>query len=237
MARLNSLIALLCLSLPCAAQEIFPGPIMRTIAAAGGGATYLVDQDFEGAGYDNGETWTEAGSGTKDEDYTGTVLDGSQSLRIAQSSQNATTQTTFTANDEVWVYALFRPVSIPASTQTILEVKNNTTSLVQLRHPGDGHLRVQGSTTATTVGLVSAGTTYHIWLRYVKGTGANAIASIGFSTDGTRPTSGNNFAQFTTGDATLQADVLVIGGPGITTQEHIWDKVRVDDVVIGDNPT
>lgn len=44
-------------------------------------ATYLLNQNFEGTGYDNSESWTETlDGGTVDEDYTTTVLAGSQSL-------------------------------------------------------------------------------------------------------------------------------------------------------------
>jgi hypothetical protein len=134
----------------------------------------------------------------------------------------------------VWVYFLFRPVVIPGSSSTFLTVNSGGTPVESYRILADGRLQcLSGST--TTVGTVSAGTTYHVWCHYKKGSGANAVIDIAFSTDGLRPTSGNNFAQKTNGTSTSQVDRLIVG-PTLNTQTHIFDKVRVDDAQIGDNP-
>jgi hypothetical protein len=242
MARLNSILALLCLSLPIQAQDIFPGPIMRTIAGAGGGGsgcpTCLVSQDFEGAGYDNGETWTESGTATIDEDYTGVVLAGSQSLRIVYVSNLGAASTSFSANDDIWIYCLIRPIAIHSATRNLIEVLNNTTTLGLARITSGGAIVASATATATTVATMSTGTTYHLWVHYVKGSGANSVLSVAFSTDGVRPTSGDNFAGVATGPAVLQADKIALGSVAstVTAAEYIYDKVRVDDAQIGDNP-
>jgi hypothetical protein len=237
MARLNSLILLLSLTLSVEAQDIFPGPIMRVIAAAGGGPpTYLREQGFEGAGYDNGETWTESGA-TINEDYTGVVLDGSQTLRIAWASTAPNTKTSFTSVDEVWVYFLLRPITIENANRIIASITGSGTRVLELKVVAStAALRVQWGSTATTVGTLSAATTYHVWVHYKKGTGANSIIDVGFSTDGTRPTSGNNFAQSTSNSSTIQVNELILGEGTSYIQEYLYDKVRVDDVQIGDNP-
>lgn len=236
MARPNSILALVCLalSLQAQAQDIFPGPIMRTIGA---GASYLIDQDFEGAGYDNGETWTEAGAGTIDEDYTGTVLDGTQSLQLAGTSAAANTSSTFGNQSEVWMYALFRLVNLPGSTENIINLRTTGGADCYIaRINTSGQLTVANGPTATCVTTVSTGTTYHIWCYYKTGTGANAILNVAFSTTGIRPTSGNNFAQVTTGTAATDPDRIRIGTASSITHSVIFDKIRVDNVQIGDNP-
>jgi hypothetical protein len=84
---------------------------------------------------------------------------------------------------------------------------------------------------------MSINTTYHIWVKYVKGSGANAVIESGFSTDGTRPTSGSAFVTQTVGTATADTDRIMFGQSSSNTVSTYIDKVRVDDAVIGDNPS
>lgn len=206
--------------------------------AAGGGATYLINQGFEGAGYDNGESWTESGPETIDEDYTGTVLVDSQSLRIAQTGIGAaSTSVSYAASDEVWFYCKVRPVVIDSSASSfIIAIRSAGANLCRIQTETDGRLSVVAGSTATTVDTLSTGTTYHVWVHYIKGTGANAVGSVAFSTSGTRPTSGNAFAGFSNGSATAQASTLILGRTATATQEFIFDRVLIDDALIGDSP-
>lgn len=205
------------------------------------GPTYLVQQDFEGAGYDNGETWTEAGSGTADEDYATAPapLDGSQSLRISVSSQGKNTFVALPADQgtiEVYLKAHF--VSLPAAGKVFCRLRNSANATVaSLEIAASSRITIRGGTAATTTDSVTTGTTYHFWLRYVKGTGANAVVTGAFSTDGTRPLSGNKFIQLTNGTVTTDANNLMIGPENNSTWEAIFDKIRADDDTIGDNPT
>jgi hypothetical protein len=84
---------------------------------------------------------------------------------------------------------------------------------------------------------MSTGTTYHVWVHYVKGSGSNAQSSVGFSTDGTRPTSGNKFTSYSNGTETADADNVRFMEEGGSNARAIIDKVRVDDATIGDNPS
>jgi hypothetical protein len=211
---------------------------------AGGapGVSYLVQQDFEGAGYDNGETWTESGTGTRDEDYATSPapLVGSQSLRVAVSSQGGTTTKAF-ASDQSTVegYLQVHFVSLPASGKVFVAFRDSGgTRLVNIEVGASSRITVRcGTGAATTTDAISTGTTYHFWWRYVKGTGANAQASVAFSTDGTRPPSGNKFAAVTNGSRTTDANNIIIGPENNSTWEGIFDKVRVSASTIGDNPS
>jgi hypothetical protein len=224
---------------------LLAGPVPQTPSrgmVVGGGppATYLVKQDFEGAGYDNSETWTESGVGI-DEDYTGVVLAGSQSLRINSSAASAhTSSPTFTGQAEVWGYFIYRPASLPAASTVIanfLTAVGNDCLRLRINSGGALLIRAGGGTEATSVGTLSAGTTYHIFLYFLKGSGANAFASVAFSTDGTKPTSGNNYRESTNGTITSDVEVFRFGQASSSTMDFVFDKVRVDDVTIGDNPS
>lgn len=205
-------------------------------------ASYLIKQDFEGTGYDNGETWTEAGTATPDEDYTGVALAGSQSLRVVTTSATSRSSVSFSAAGTVEVYFLFRPVVASAEAGlTIVQLRSadDAAEAIRLRWLSSGRLDVRagGGTVASPVTVLSVDTTYHVWVRFVVGTGANAVATVAFSTTGTRPSSGNEFAQTSNGTATANAGILRLGTITTTTVEMIFDKVRVDDATIGDNPT
>jgi len=209
--------------------------------ASVGGATYLINQNFEGAGYDNGETWTETGTGTLDEDYATAPapLVGSQSFRIAKTGQTGRVVSVLPSDQSTcWGYFQINFTSSPAngtiwfsvldvSATIVLSIEINTGSIIRVR---------SGSANASTVSTVTTATTYHFWWKYVKGTGANAVAQVAFQTSGTEPLSGNNFAQVTTGTATTDANNIRIGNTGSSTYEFIVDRVLVDDADIGDNP-
>lgn len=203
--------------------------------------TYLINQNFEGAGYDNGETWTESGAGTRDEDYTGVVLSGSQSFRMVTSGANLSTYTSFSANSTVYGYFLFRPVSNTGAYRLCSIRDNaggsgNAVCYIIVNADGTVGVRAGSAGTVNTVGTVSNGTTYHVWLTYTKGTGANGFGSVAFSTDGIKPTSGNNYAEHTNGNATADGEKIMIGTDTAHTFEAVVDRVLVDDEPIGDNP-
>lgn len=200
----------------------------------------LVNQNFEGTGYDNGETWTGSATGSSivDPDYSAVVLNDFQSLRLKWATNGVETVTDITAQDEVYAYFRLRPITIDTSFNfVIFSFNQGATIRGHLSVNTDKTLRVSLNTVASTVGAVATNTTYHVWLHYKKGSGANAIMDVGFSTDGTRPTSGNNFAQITNGSNTQQISRIVCGrNAGVPIQEYIYDKVLVSSSVIGDNP-
>lgn len=201
--------------------------------------SYLIKQDFEGVGYDNGELWTTNSGTLVNPDYQTVVLLGADSFRTFQAGAGSGSVLTplFATNTEVWIYFLLRPVDIQAA--------GGFKALVGLRDEGgsirwemtvnqDGTVRLASSSVATSVGALSEGTTYHCWLHYK----ATVSFDFGFSTDGIRPTSGNNFVALTSGLQAGNCPRVVFGrDSGTFTCDYIFDKVRVDDVQIGDNPS
>lgn len=201
------------------------------------GTTYLINQGFEGSGYDNGETWTESGTGTINEDYTGVTMDGAQTLRIALAAQTGrTVSPTFAATKPCYVYFKWRAVAFPSSGSTVIAcIYSGSTRLTQVSVSSAGVFTVRnGSTGGTTTGSVSTGTTYHIWITYTVG-GTDGTSNLGYSTDGVKPTGYTHSG----GDATASADNLCIGqitGSSSATCEFIYDHVLVNNASIGDNP-
>jgi hypothetical protein len=190
---------------------------------------YLFCQNYEGTGYDNGETWTAGGTGTINPDYTTTVLEGSQSLLFDATAQAPILSHIFSSTQsEIWGYFLFRPTALPNTTKNTITIKDylgNNSYTIEFRTTGGWLVRINGSgATAETTTKMTTGTTYHCWYHVKNGSG-NAVATFGFSTDGTEPTSGDAFNSKTNG---TEADVLAsidIGWIGNATMSFILDKM------------
>jgi hypothetical protein len=246
-------VSVVCNAILFAVMTVVQAPAANIAALLGGsppteapsGPTYLVKQDYEGTGYDNSETWTEAGTGTKDEDYATSPapLVGSQSLRLALSSQNGTTQCNLsTSAGTCDAYFVVHFVSLPANGKIWFRLRNSSNTMIcyVMMNTSNRITVGSGTGTAITTNSISAGTTYHFWVSYSKdadGGSASGTASVAFSTDGVRPLSGNAYAATAVGSQTTDVHHVIIGPENNSTWEGIFDRVRVDDATIGDNPT
>jgi hypothetical protein len=203
---------------------------VATPPAAGG--SFLVNQGFEGTGYDNGETWT---GSSVDPDYTGVVLAGSQSLQLVTTGTVANAWVSFTGQDAVYSKLLLYVVSTPGTNQVFATIRNGTTVLASFTIAGaNRNLRATaaGGGNATSSGVMPTGTPLYVWLEYVKGTGSNAIARAGWRlvSDGDfKPALTSTGAQtaISTGSATSQGDRWYIGHTNNTTNEIIVDTVQI----------
>lgn len=204
--------------------------------------TYLASEDFENAtGYDL--TWTEAGTGTLDEDYTTAPapLVGSQSFRTVLSAQTGTSTHTWAAGAQstVYGYCIVHRVS-NAGSENIIGFRSSGSLRMGIVFTGAGAVRVtHGTANDTTTTTYATGTTVHIWFRYTQGSGADGVAELWTSTNGTKPASSGDstYANVTTGTSTTTVNQIVIGPTTSSSQEMIFDKIRVDDVSIGSDPT
>lgn len=209
----------------------------RPLAGGGGGPSYLLEENFDGAGTPSG--WTTA-TGTPNYDYTTTILQGTQSLALDGTSADAgAISPSFTAPSTIYGYCLFRFSAIPSSSREFMRLRNSTTVVARVFITSSGNLQFRhGATTYSTVSTMSINTTYHIWYDYAAGSGANGVSSIGFSTDGTRPTSGNAFASNSAGAGTLNIDNLSPFTDFASANGYlgIFDRILADDVQIGNSP-
>lgn len=203
-----------------------------------GGATYLLSESFDGSEYDL--VWSES-QGTPNGDYVTSPapLDGTgHSLRLTDSGTDPRADSpTYTANAVVEEYFLLHILALPSGTDSVAIIRGSTTSLVTLQISATGTCRVviPGGNSASTSGTMGVGTTYEIWLRYAAGTGANGFGSVGFSSDGTRPTGGANFTSKADGTATANADNTRL--TAASGMDVIIDKLRIDDTTIVDDPS
>ena len=174
-------------------------------------ADYLVCQNFEGVGYDNSETWTESsidgGSPTINEDYTGTVLRGTESLLIVGDDYKyGRSGPTFTGQSDLYTHFMYRAEDLTTNNNTfiffITDSSDNELAKIQFRTNGQIYF-VSGGQTDFSVTTIVADTTYHIWVDYHKGTGADSSAEIYFGTTATKP--GVASGSVTGGNATADA--------------------------------
>lgn len=203
--------------------------IVRGPASAPSQASYLVNQNFEGTGYDNSETWTE--SGTPDEDSTAIVLKGSQSFRTTGSSSS---RCDFTGQTTVYVHFRVRFVTI-----------GNTSTTVVINDAGDIDnlwglfiatteikLHAGGSQSAASATAIDTSKVYYVWGDFVSG----GTCVLDMSETSTRPTSdGSGNVHLTkTGASNTAARIYLHPGGG--TGDMIVDNVLISTSPIGDNP-
>jgi hypothetical protein len=209
--------------------------------------SYFLIENFESAS--NPPGWGTA-IGSPNYQYTGVILQGAQSLFVSSSTAQATwaylnySSSLGVSCSECWTYFLFQFQILPNSQRQFFRLRdkdgNNDCSNIRMETNGRLTTDQLGSNQVTTVGTLSPNTKYHIWTYYKKGAGtpANGTSSVAFSTDGVRPTSGNNFVQTTSGVATLNADVIYFFHPDGVSFSNVIDRVLMvtGSTAIPDNP-
>lgn len=206
-------------------------------------ATPLFLEKFDTpVGYDL-SGWTEVlAGGIIDEDYTGVVLDGTQSLRLVTATGATFFQRNVTAIGHIYLFFQWQNVVGAGLEKSIIEVQDNvSTMLGKVTYtPGGGFKAYAGSTTSGfMVNIPSVGVKYNCWMEYNKNDGLNRVCNFAFSTGIVRPTSGNNYVQSTGPTSAVDVSIVAVGvatsdfGADI---EHIYDYILADDVQIGDNP-
>jgi hypothetical protein len=233
----STILLLLALTVSAFGQA-FPGTAAYQAAflkpAAGGGATYLVNQNFEGTGYDNGETWAE--SGTANEDY-GTPLKGSQSLHVSGSFSGSSTD--FANQTTAYAHCRFLLGLIPSGQDGffILADKDNGNAYraaIYINASRQVFLYANGGVGSASGSTVQANETYYVWLDYV----ASGQCVVAMSKTSTRPT---------VDGSTDGGDIYLTGTGGTgnanrifaynaTDATMVYDNVLVDDAAIGNNP-
>lgn len=227
------------------AQEDIALVAANQSAPGGGGgsnppASPLVNQNFEGAGYDNAETWSTLGGGTINPDATDIVLLGSQSFKVTAGDFVAGSAYISTAaGAERWGHMQFQ---ITTSGNRIIAESQDSgfAAQIQIVAINGGGIRVySGAVNATTSATWSTGTKYYLWWHYLKGTGTDAVAEVWFSTTTTKPADASaGHAKVTTGTSTADLVYHFVGSPTAAAgnyEIHI-DHVYVDDEAILSNP-
>ncbi len=192
--------------------------------------TYLIFQNFESTGYDNGETWTETGVWYPD--YTTTVLLGSQSLMA--NTSNPSNYTTFSAQSTAHAFCMFRLSALPSAVNSVFGLRSGTTLVTGFRVNSGGSITLYANSADSSASSVSLAinTTYYVWLTHVSG----GTCVLAMSTTTTKPSAdGSGNVYLTRTGAASNVDRIDVR-KGTDAGTFIWDRIIVDDVAIGNNP-
>lgn len=134
---------------------------------------FLICQNFEGTGYDNGETPTEnVGDGTIDPDYTTDPGRGSQSIELTGSASYSSIYWTISTGGTVDIHFMVKiPDTTPTGTTTIYTDSGNYS--VQLLSNGNIRLYHGSAYTSTVSPPFTDDTWAHVWIHLEVSTGAD----------------------------------------------------------------
>lgn len=201
----------------------------------GPSAPSYLNQNFEGTGYDNGETWnTFAGGGTIDPDYTTSPIAGSQSLRISTSSNSAAAWRDFTNGDSIYLSFRYRLDSVTGSSEILtLHTNGSVTYNGYIQIAAGGVMRVSsGGQVNDTSTAIPTATDLWVWCEIEKGTGANGAMRAGWSTTSTKPTlsaSGTVTCAVSATSLTAQTGRVYLGTTaGTTAISQVYDALLID---------
>ena len=206
----------------------FLGLVQSARAAA---PTYLLVEGFEGTGFEN-SGWRTNSASVPDADYSVDPLVGQQSLRCTGVSfvqrDFAPPSTNFSCYFRVkwfqWAPDRFVADWLSVDSTSRARVTTGFGNRLDL---------VYGSTAVTAPNVIETNVTYHLWIDWVKGTGADGIMRLYISTDTTKPASPQASISNGTGTADLALFDLGPFGSGV---DAIYDKVLIDDELIGSDP-
>ena len=188
--------------------------------------TYLLSEGFEGTGYEN-TGWTE--SGAPNENYTTTILEGTQSLNCS-GSQYA--YRTFQNPTNFSLYFRVR-WNTWKDYANIIYWDNASYGTAASIYADDNRIQIaHGNSASTGTTAIAANVTYHVWVEWTKGTGANGTMKLFISSNGVKPATPE--ANVTNGNGAATQRIYV--GPTATGPNVIFDRLLIDDVPIGSNP-
>lgn len=201
---------------------------------------FLVCQNFEGAGYDNSESWTEeigTTGGVVNEDYTTSPGRGSQSLQVRPGSTTPSyTYMTFTP--QAAIYGHFKMYVATAPSVNYADVFSTSdagiTQLVAILIDTDRGIRLAspGAINSDKTAPLDLNTWYHVWYYIAKGTGANAQAWLRYSTSNVMPAS--NSATITTGTWNTDRAAAYPSSLNASGSDIRFDQFLVKTTAIGD---
>lgn len=216
-------------------------------------ANFVVCQNFEGTGYDNGETWIEgtdgAGSGyIIDPNYVTSPLRGVQSLHMKDGTVPTYDANNFSAHSSVYGSLIFKLLDPPDSLDkndvtsvfsdvsggsplglgAILLNSNRTLEITHANYSTMAFRNVTGST------VLSLNTIYYIWFYWAKGTGSNGQMWLKISTTPVEPA--EKEAEISDGYGIADVVYAQISTFHGAAYEYVVDQMLVKTSAIGNVP-
>jgi hypothetical protein len=200
-------------------------------------STLLLSDDLDYA--DNAAAasagWTNASTPVWGSVTSPAPVDGVSATALELNTSADSALRTFTASGEVWFYIILNVSSLASTNNLIYLLDSSSTELARLAFLSTGAVRGYngGSNNTSSAGTVVAATTYHIWFRYVKGTGANSITQTWVATSATKP--GSTTTSYLIGASTTDCDRIRIGSSS-TNAVILLNKLRVYTTDPGSSP-
>jgi hypothetical protein len=188
-----------------------------SFATAASGVTYITQEDFTGTGAPT--NWTSGGT----PNYDATDADFGSCLACLGATNTAADQRAkynppSSATTATELYVKLKITDLTNTDQPLVVMVNGATALATVHIYSNGKITVKnagGTESSQTVGTMAVNTVYHLWMRHQKSSGANdAFVSVGFSTDTTRPTSGDNYVSSNNGTNTGVPNQFDLRGDG-----------------------
>lgn len=204
----TAMLLLLFLYVTCMGQGLTLRSPLRDITAVAASVPLLINEDFEGVGTPSG--WGVVG--TPSFDNVASPLSGVQDL-IQNATANSDANYVFTDAAEIWIAFELSYNTLPTASSLIIALYDSPgfTKAGAIIFDVNGKLSASdGTATSTTTDIMATGTKYYIWLHVLKGTGANAVIEVEFSTTNTRTGAGNKYAVVTTGNVDVNLNYFLI---------------------------
>ena len=202
-------------------NEVFEVTVIEVVPP-----TYLLQEGFEGTGFEN-SGWAKFGA--PNEDYAVTALTGAQSLHC-EGAEFIYRNFAFATGFNMYFQARWLAWG---SYNSVIHWDDAAWGTAAGLYALDNRLEiVHGSSIAIGPTQIALDTTYHIWVEWTKGTGANGTMKLYVSTTGAKPVTPE--ASLTTGNGAAVQRIYF--GPTGAGPNVIFDQFLVDDVPIGNNP-
>jgi hypothetical protein len=196
----------------------------------GGGIVLLVAEDFETSTASN--TWTR--NAAQNWRYATAPAPLVDSFSWNGTAVGSEAYTNFSASTDIWAYAQCN-ISTLADGIDIFQLRDSSdVGQSKVRANANGSVRfLHFATTPTSAaGIISAGNTFHMWMHYVKGSGANSWGELYVTNSGAKPAA----PLLTATNEGSTANISRVAIMGWSGANHIFDKVRVSTNNIGSNP-
>ncbi len=247
-------LAVICIALVTIAARIQSQHMMIIGQEQGAaGPSYLLSENWNGTTEDNTWTVTDTGTGSYDDDCdvgcdAAAPLEGAQSLWMDADGGGdevyLTLDSAFSNTSDAWVFLIVHFTTFASGDAcpffklktsggaSIAQLRIATTASTTAKNFEIKHGTVGWTASSTTIAV---GTKYYVWVHYVKDSGGtDGVLDVWFSTDTTR-NGGDITASIANGDSSN--DVGKTSWAVENNHTFITDKLRVDDVEIGNNPS
>lgn len=213
------------LSLICcfAAQAQF-GQNSAFLSYAPSTLTLLVSENCEGTGTPS--FWSDVVPPDWDFSTAGIGMEGSQCVELAASED---TYYEFTNQTNVTVYFRWRMSAAPSATGYFIQMAANGSSTYNYSFYWNTSRTISSNIGGTSDATIAqdAATTFYCKVRFQKGSGANAWASVEFTSDGVfDDVDDDNYAICTDGNKTTDIGRIHLN-PGAGTGTVYFDDIRV----------